>query len=130
MFGNRAIHQGFKINLGAYTANYFILFNPLFYHSLLSLRFWVVKMPLIFLQKYPIMHTRNTIKLAHMTLGLRIEIFDPVDVISLVYKQFRMIDTAMHEFRYTQHVITSPADLLDDTVRLNFALNNRVNVAD
>ena len=61
-----------------------------------------------------------------MTLGLRIEIFDPVDVISLVYKQFRMIDTAMHEFRYIQNVITSPADLLDDTVRLNFALNNRV----
>jgi hypothetical protein len=72
------------------------------------------------------MFLRNTIKLAHMTLGLRVEIFDPVDVISHVCKQFRMIDTEMLEFGYTQHVITSPADLLDDTVRHNFALKNRV----
>ena len=55
------------------------------------------------------MFLRNTIKLAHMALGLRAEIVDPVDVISLVCKQFRIIDTEMLEFRYIQHVITSPA---------------------
>jgi hypothetical protein len=52
---------------------------------------------------------QNTIKLAHMVLGLRAEILNPVDVIFLACKPFRMIDTEMLAFRYTQHVITSPA---------------------
>ena len=37
-------------------------------------------------------------------------------MISHVFKQFRMIDTEMLEFRYIQHVITSPAVLIEDTV--------------
>ena len=54
------------------------------------------------------MFLRNTIKLAHMALGLRAEIVDPVDVIFLVCKRFGMIDTEMLECRYIQHVVTSP----------------------
>ena len=75
----------------------------------LSLRFWVVKTPLIFLQKKPKMLLWNTIKLAYMALGLRAEILNPVDVIFLVCKPFRMIDTEMLAFRFIQHVTTPPA---------------------
>ena len=52
---------------------------------------------------------RNTIKLAHMVLGLRAEILNPVDMIFLACKPFRMIDTKILAFRYIQHVTTSPA---------------------
>ena len=58
----------------------------------------------------------NTIKLTDMALSLRAEILNPVDVIFLVCKPLRMIDTEMLEFRYIQHVITSPAVLIEDTV--------------
>jgi hypothetical protein len=51
----------------------------------------------------------NTIKFAHMALGLRAEILNPVDVIFLVCKPFRMIDTEILEFRHILHVTTSPA---------------------
>ena len=57
----------------------------------------------------------NTIKLAYMALGLRAEILNPVYVIFLVCKPFKMIDTEMLEFRYIHHVTTLPAVLIDDT---------------
>ena len=61
-----------------------------------------------------------------MVLGPRAETLDPVDVIFLVCKPFRMIDTEMLEFRYIQYVTTSPAVLIDDTVWHNFELNNGI----
>ena len=73
---------------------------------------------------------QNTIKLAHMVLGLRAEILNPVDVIFLVCKPFRMIDTEMLEFRYIQHVTTSPAVLIDDTVGTTLRSIMRYNVAE
>ena len=72
----------------------------------------------------------NTIKLAHMALGLRAEILNPVDVIFLVCKPFRMIDTEMLEFRYIQYVTTSPAVLIDDTVGTTLRSIMRYNVAE
>ena len=73
---------------------------------------------------------RNTIKLAHMVLGLRAEILNPVDVIFLVCKPFRMIDTEMLEFRYIQYVTTSPAVLIDDTFGITLRSIMGYNVAD
>ena len=65
-----------------------------------------------------------------MVLGLRAEILNPVDVIFLVCKPFRMIDTEMLEFRYIQHVITSPAVLIEDTVGTTLRSIMGYNVAD
>ena len=73
---------------------------------------------------------RNTIKFAHMALGLRPEAFNSVDVILLVRKQFRMIDAEVHKFRYIQHVITSPAVLIEDTVCTTLRSIMGYNVAD
>ena len=72
----------------------------------------------------------NTIKLAYMALGLRAEILNPVDVIFIVYKPFRMIDTEILEFRHILHVTTSPAVLIDDTVGTTLRSIMGYNVAD
>jgi len=56
-----------------------------------------------------------------MALDLRPEIVDPVDVIFIVCKQFRMIDTEMLEFRYIQHVILcydNQSNPQSDTLRI------------
>ena len=73
---------------------------------------------------------QNTIKLAYMSLGLRAEILNPVDVIFLVCKQFRIIDTEMLEFRYIQYVTTSPAVLINDTFGITLRSIMGYNVAD
>ena len=62
----------------------------------------------------------NTIQLKHVTLGLRQRIFDTIDVIGLVCKQFRMVDPEVFEIRYIQHVISSLAVRIDNAVRHNF----------
>ena len=52
---------------------------------------------------------RNTIEFAHMALGLVPEILDPIDVVLLVGKEFRVVDAEMLEIRHIQHVIATPA---------------------
>ena len=65
-----------------------------------------------------------------MVLGPRAETLDPVDVIFLVCKPFRMIDTEMLEFRYIQYVTTSPAVLIDDISGTTLRSMMKYNVAD
>ena len=51
-------------------------------------------------------------------------------MIFLVCKPFKMIDTEMLEFRYIQHVTTSPAVLIDDTFGTTLRSIMGSNVAD
>ena len=56
-----------------------------------------------------------------MALDLQPKTIDPVDVIFIVCKQFRMIDTEMLEFRYIQHVILcydNQSNPQSDTLRI------------
>ena len=66
----------------------------------------------------------NTIKFTHVTLGLRPKTFDSIEVISLVCKQFGMVDPEVLEIRYIQHVISSPAVRIDNAVWHDFTLQN------
>ena len=59
-----------------------------------------------------------------MTLCLVPEVFDAVDVVLLVSKEFRMIDAKMLERGYIQYVVTAPAVRIDDAVRDDFLLDN------
>ena len=68
----------------------------------------------------------NTIKLAQMTLRLVPEILNPVDVILLVGKEFRMVDPQVLEVRDIQYVIAAPAIRIDNTVRHHFLLDDRI----
>ena len=72
------------------------------------------------------MHLQHTVEFAHMSLSLVPKILYTIDVICLVCKQFGMIDTEVFEVRYIQHVISSPAIRIDNTVRHDFALNDGV----
>ena len=65
-----------------------------------------------------------------MALGLRAEILNPVDVIFLVCKPFRMIDTEMLEFQYIHYVTTLPAVLIEDTIGTTLHSIMRYNVAE
>jgi len=47
----------------------------------------------------------NTVKSTHVTLGLVPEVLDPVDMIPLVDKLFRVIDPVMFELGYIQDII-------------------------
>ena len=67
----------------------------------------------------------NTVKSAHMALGLVPEILDTVDVVVAVSKQLRMVDTEVVEVRYIQHVIAAPAVGIDNGIRHHLTLYNR-----
>ena len=54
----------------------------------------------------------NTIEFTHMTLCLVPKVLNSIDVILLVCKEFRMVDTEMVDtemlkFGYVQHVVAS-----------------------
>ena len=71
------------------------------------------------------MRLGNTIKFAHMTLGLVPEVLDAIDVVMLVRKQFGVIDTKVLELTHIKHIISTPAIRVDDTVRYYLTLNDR-----
>ena len=72
------------------------------------------------------MHLGITVKFTHMPLGLVPEIFNSVDVICLVCKQFGMVDMEVFKVRYFQHIIPSPAVRIYDTIEYNFTFYNRI----
>ena len=51
------------------------------------------------------MHLGNTVEFAHMTLCLVPKVLNAIDVILLVFKSFRLVDTEMLKIRYRQHVV-------------------------
>ena len=67
----------------------------------------------------------NTVKLAHMTLGLVPKILNTVDMILLVCKEFGMIDPEVFEVQRIQCVVASPIVGINDAVRHDLAFNNR-----
>ena len=67
----------------------------------------------------------NTVKFAHMTLGLVPEILDPVDVVMSICKQDRMVDPEVLERTDIERVVAPPAVRINNTVGHNFALNDR-----
>jgi len=50
----------------------------------------------------------NTVEFTHMTLCLVTKVLNAIDVILLVCKEFRVVDTEMLKIRYIQHVVASP----------------------
>ena len=66
---------------------------------------------------------RNTVKFAHVTLGLVPEILDTVDVVVSICKQDRMVDAVVLEGADIERIVASPTIRIDDTIGHNFALN-------
>lgn len=67
----------------------------------------------------------NTVKLAHVALGLVPKILNPVDVILLVCKEFRMVDSEVMKIRNVQYIVGSPTVRIDNAVRNDLTLDNR-----
>ena len=65
----------------------------------------------------------DTVKFAHVTLGLVPEILDPVDVVVSICKQDRMVDAVVLERADIERIVASPAIRIDNAVGYNFALN-------
>ena len=60
-----------------------------------------------------------------MTLGLVPKVFNAIYVILLFGKQLAVVDSEVFKFCHIQRIITAPTIRIDDTVRNDFALNNR-----
>ena len=58
-----------------------------------------IESPFTLLQKPVKISTFYPVKSAHMTLGLVPEVLDPIDVILLISKQLRVVDTYMPQTR-------------------------------
>jgi len=71
------------------------------------------------------MSFRNTVEFAHMTLGLIPKFFNPVDMISLVCKEFGGVDPKRRKLRHTPYVVASPEIRIDKAVRHDFTLKPR-----
>jgi len=85
---------------------------------------WVVKTPLVFLQKSPKILLGNTIKFAHMSLCLIPEIFYAIDVVLLISKQLGVINSIILKFKYIQHVIASPRIEINNAIWYYFMFDN------
>ena len=66
----------------------------------------------------------NTIKFAHVALGLVPEILDAINVIMLGREQLGMVDAVMLEIANIEHIIAAPAVRIDDTIWNHFALDD------
>ena len=66
-----------------------------------------------------------TIKFSHMALGLIPKIFNTVDMIFLVSKQLRVVDSIVPEVVYIQRIISRPTIRVNNAIRNDFALDNR-----
>ncbi len=67
----------------------------------------------------------NTVEFAHVALSLVPEILDPVDVVVLICKEFRVVDPEVFEVGNIQHIVAPPTVLIDDAVRHNLAFHDR-----
>ena len=67
----------------------------------------------------------NTVEFAHVALRLVPEVLDPVDMILLVSKQFRMIDPEVVEGRDIQYIVATLTIRVDDAIRHHLALDDR-----
>lgn len=67
----------------------------------------------------------NTIEFPHMTLRLVPKVFDTIDMVVFVYKEFGMVDVVVLEVGYIEHIIATPAVRIYDATRYNFVLNDR-----
>ena len=65
-----------------------------------------------------------TVESAHMTLGLVSEIFDAIDVVVTIGKELGVVDPEVMEVRHIQHIVTTPAVGIDDTIGHNFAFDD------
>ena len=59
-----------------------------------------------------------------MPLRLVPEIFDAIDVISFVCKEFRVVDPKVLKVRNIQYIVASPAVRIDDAIRYDFTLDD------
>ena len=61
-----------------------------------------------------------------MTLRLIPKVLDAVDVVLFISKEFGVVDAAVLESRYVEHVVAAPTIRINDTVRHHLARNDRV----
>jgi len=61
---------------------------------------------------------------AETPFGLVSEILDPVDMVAVLGKQFRVVDPDMMEVRYIENIIGPEAVRVDDAIRPYLALND------
>jgi hypothetical protein len=66
----------------------------------------------------------NTVKFAHMALGLVPEILDPIDVIMGLCKPLRMVDPIVFECADIQRIVPPSTVRIDNAVRLYLARND------
>jgi len=61
---------------------------------------------------------RNTVKLPPMSLSLIPQVLDPIDVIMLMSKEFRMVDSVVLKLGHIQGIIATPTVTIYDTIYL------------
>ena len=84
-----------------------------------------IEAPFTFLQEPIKTLLLDAVKFPHMPLGLVPEILDPVDVVLLVSKQFRVVDTLVMKIRYIQSIVRSEGIRINDAIWPDFFLDNR-----
>lgn len=67
----------------------------------------------------------NTVKFAHVALGLVPEVLDPVDVVLRVCEQLGMVDAQVLERAYIQRIIALPTVRVDNAIGDDLTLNDR-----
>ena len=66
----------------------------------------------------------NSVEFAHVAFRLVPEVLDPIDMVLLVCKQFRVIDPKVVKVRDIQHIVAAPTIRIDDAVRNDLAFHD------
>ena len=85
----------------------------------------MIEAPFALLQMKREMRTGNAVETPEMALGLFPEVFDSVDVVPVFCKSLVVVDADLMELRDVQHMLGAEAVGVADTVRLDFALDDR-----
>lgn len=84
-----------------------------------------VKAPLALLEEVVKIVRFDAVKSSQVTLSLISKILDSIDVVLLVCKQFRMIDTAVVKIRNIQGIVDTERVGVHNAVGLHFLLDDR-----
>jgi hypothetical protein len=69
--------------------------------------------------------TRDAVVPPQAALRLVPEVLDPIDVIALIGKQFRVVDPEVVELRYIEHIIAFEAVRVDNAIGPDLLTNDR-----
>ena len=83
-----------------------------------------VKPPFTLLKKPVKVVGLYAIKLAQMTFSLVPKVFDSIDMILLIGKQFRVVDSHVMKVAYVQSIVGFKSIGIHNAIRLNFLFND------